>query len=157
MEPRLDLIGTPERAKIAKYLQSAGQAITALKLPPVTQELVSLRTSQINGCGVCVDMHTKEAVHAGETHERLHMVAVWRESKVFTDAERAALAFAEQAARFADGDAGVSDDVWADAAEHYDEDQLAALVYLVSFMSTANRMNVIVRNAGGDYQVGQFG
>jgi AhpD family alkylhydroperoxidase len=125
-------------------------------LPTTTQELVSLRTSQINGCGFCVDMHTKEAAAAGETPVRLNLVAAWREATVFTDAERAALAFAEEAARLADAHHGVSDDTWALVREHFDDDQTAALICLVALVNAANRMNVIVRNPAGSYQPGMF-
>jgi AhpD family alkylhydroperoxidase len=126
-------------------------------LPVATQELVKIRASQINGCGFCTDMHTKEAIHAGETATRLNLVAVWREATVFTDAERAALELAEQGTRIADAAGGVTDEAWADAAKHYDEDQLAALVSLIALINAFNRVNVIVRQPAGDYQPGQFG
>ena len=87
---------------------------------------------------------------------RLHLVAAWREATVFTEAERAALELAEQGTRVADAATGVSDEVWARAAKHYDEDQLAALVLLISFMNTANRLNIIAQQPAGDYQVGQY-
>jgi AhpD family alkylhydroperoxidase len=121
-----------------------------------TLDLVDIRASQINGCGFCLDMHTKEAQHAGETTQRLTMVAAWREAKVFTDAERAALELAEQGTRIADAAGGVSDEVWANAAKHYDEEQLTALVSLIALINAYNRMNVIVQQPAGDYQVGQF-
>ena len=91
---------------------------------------MSLRASQINGCGVCTDMHYKEAVHAGEDPGRLNMVAAWREATVFTEAERAALEIAEQGTRIADGAGGVTDEAWGNAAKHYDDEQLGALVTL---------------------------
>ncbi len=116
-----------------------------------------LRASQINGCGFCTDMHTKDALHAGETPERLNMVAAWREAKVFTDAERAALELAEQGTRIADAAGGVPDEAWANAAKHYDEDQLAALVIAIATINAFNRMNVIIQQPAGDYQPGQFG
>ena len=87
-----------------------------------------LRASQINGCGFCTDMHTKDAAAAGETAQRLHLVAAWREATVFTDAERAALELTEQGTRIADAAGGVTDEAWANAAKHYDEEQLTALV-----------------------------
>ncbi|MFC7584747.1 carboxymuconolactone decarboxylase family protein [Nonomuraea antimicrobica] len=83
-------------------------------------------------------------------------MTVWREATVFTEAERAALELAEQGTRIADAVGGVSDEVWANAAKHYDEDQLTALVFLVAFMNTVNRLNVITRQPAGDYQPGQF-
>src|SRR5439155_25435140 len=109
-----------------------------------------------NGCGMCTDMHTKEAAHAGETQLRLNLVAAWRDATVFTESERAALELAEQGTRIADAAGGVSDDAWANAAKHYDEDQLAALVALIALINAYNRMHVIVQQPAGDYQPGQF-
>ncbi|OLT29753.1 alkylhydroperoxidase [Nocardiopsis sp. CNR-923] len=156
MDARLNLLGSTAAGPVIKHLMTAGRALKDLPLPTTTQELVALRVSQINGCAVCVDMHTKEAFAAGETALRLNLVAAWREAKVFTDDERAALEFAEQGTRVADAGTGVSDGVWANAAEHYDEDQLMALVMLVSFMNAANRMNIITQQPAGDYEAGQF-
>jgi alkylhydroperoxidase family enzyme len=102
-------------------------------------------------------MHTKDAEHAGETSVRLNLVAAWRDAKVFTGAERAALEVTEQGTRIADGAGGVTDEAWAAAAEHYDTDQLAALVGFIALVNTYNRLNVISRNQGGDYQPGQWG
>jgi AhpD family alkylhydroperoxidase len=156
MEPRLSLPGTADTTKFLKHLVAAGRALHDSPLPTATQELVKLRASQINGCAVCVDMHTKEAARAGETQLRLNMVAVWREATVFTDAERAALDLTEQGTRIADSATGVSDDAWANAAKHYDDDQLAALVSVIAEINAWNRLNVITRQPGGDYQPGQF-
>ncbi|GGJ31645.1 carboxymuconolactone decarboxylase family protein [Streptomyces brasiliensis] len=156
MDARLNLYGSQVGAKFAKYINSAGKAVSDSTLPAATQELVKIRASQINGCGFCTDMHTKDAAHAGETQQRLNLIAAWREAKVFTDAERAALELAEQGTRIADAAGGVTDEAWADAAKHYDEDQLAALVSLIALINTYNRMNVIVQQPAGDYQVGQF-
>lgn len=157
MNARLNMLANPLTAKMYKYLGSAHKVIQGTSLPEVTQQLVMLRASQINGCGFCTDMHTKDAVHAGETHQRLHLVASWREATVFTDAERAALELTEQGTRLADAAGGVTDEVWENAAKHYNEDELVALVYLIGFINLANRANVIVRNPAGDYQPGQFG
>jgi AhpD family alkylhydroperoxidase len=156
MDARLNLLDNPVAAKSLKHIISAGKAVGDSTLPAAMRELVSLRVSQINGCGVCVDMHTKEAAHAGETSVRLNLVAVWREATVFTEAERAALELAEQGTRIADAAGGVPDEVWANAVKHYDEDQLAALVLFIAFMNTVNRLNVIVQQpVTGDYQPGQ--
>jgi len=125
-------------------------------LPKSTQELVSLRASQINGCGWCVDMHTKEAAAAGEPAVRINLVAAWRESTVFSEAEQAALAFAEEGTRLADAYQGVSDETWALVRKHYDDDQLAALVCVVAMINAANRMAVIVHQKGGSYEPGMF-
>jgi len=108
MEPRIDMFTNEIGAKFAKRFANAGLVIDQSPLPKATQELVSLRASQINGCGWCVDMHTKEAAAAGETSVRLNLVAAWRESTVFTEAEQAALALAEEGSRLADAHDGVS-------------------------------------------------
>ena len=91
MDARLDYLGSPVALKVVKHINSAGAVLHDSALPAATQELVKLRASQINGCGFCTDMHIKDARHAGESQQRLNLVAVWREAKVFTEAERAAL------------------------------------------------------------------
>jgi AhpD family alkylhydroperoxidase len=155
MQARLDYHDSPMTMKFAKHINSAGSAVTESTLPRATQELVKIRASQINGCSGCTDMHTKDAEQAGETRVRLNLVAAWRDATVFTDAERAALELTEQGTRLADG-AGVTDDAWASAAKHYDEDQLAALVCLIALINTYNRLNVITRQPAGDYKPGQW-
>jgi len=157
MDVRLNLFENPAAMKFVKLLNSAGRVVTESSLPRATQELVKLRASQINGCGFCTDMHYKDAVHAGEDPLRLNMVAAWREATVFTDAERAALELAEQGTRLADAAGGVTDEAWANAAKHYDDEQLGALVAVIALINTYNRLNVIVRMPAGDYQPGQFG
>ncbi|MGR6968354.1 carboxymuconolactone decarboxylase family protein [Streptomyces cynarae] len=156
MDARLNYFADPTAGKALKHVMTAGRTIQDSRLPAATQELVALRVSQINGCAVCIDMHTKEAAAAGETSVRLNLVAAWREATVFSEAERAALELAEQATRIADGAGGVTDEVWACAAKHYDEEQLTALVLLVSFMNMVNRLNVITRQPAGNYEPGQF-
>ncbi|MER7403064.1 carboxymuconolactone decarboxylase family protein [Streptomyces sp. NPDC000070] len=156
MNARLDVFAIPSAAKVIKQFMSLGRLVVDSPLPAATRELVSLRVSQINGCAVCIDMHTKEAAAAGETSVRINLVAAWREATVYTEAERAALELAEQGTRIADGAGGVPDEVWERAAKHYDEDQLVALVTLIAFMNTANRLNVILQQPAGDYQPGQF-
>ena len=157
MDARLDYLSSPLAMKVVKYINSAGAVLHDSALPAATQELIRLRASQINGCGFCTDMHIKDALHAGEDQQRLNLVAVWREAKVFTEAERAALELAEQGTRIADAAEGVTDEAWANAAKHYDDDQLAALVSVIALINTYNRMNVIIRQPAGDYQPGQFG
>ncbi|MBL1065691.1 carboxymuconolactone decarboxylase family protein [Streptomyces sp. 7-21] len=115
-------------------------------LPDNLLHLVKLRVSQINGCAFCVDMHARDARKAGETDQRLDAVAVWREAPFFTDAERAAFALAEASARLADNPAGVPDDVWQEAARHYDEQQLAVLVVALAQISAWNTVNVTLRH-----------
>jgi AhpD family alkylhydroperoxidase len=157
MDARLNLFESPIAGKSLKHLVAAGRAVGASTLPLATQELMRLRASQINGCGFCTDMHTKEAEAAGETHQRLHLVATWREATVFTDAERAALELTEESTRIADAAGGVPDEVWANAAKHYDDEQLGAMVALIAVINAFNRFNVIVAQPAGDYRVGQFG
>ncbi|MEU5303477.1 carboxymuconolactone decarboxylase family protein [Streptomyces noursei] len=156
MNARLNLIADPTAGKALKHFMAAGRTLKDSPLPASTQELVALRVSQINGCAFCIDMHTKEAAAAGESSVRLNLVVAWREATVFSDAERAALALAEEGTRVADAGEGVSDEVWELAAKHYDEEQLATLVTLVSFMNAVNRLNIINQQPAGDYQVGQF-
>ena len=157
MDARLNLFGSPLAGKFLRHINSAGKVVSDSTLPAATQELVKIRASQINGCGFCTDMHTKDAAHAGETSTRLNLIAAWREAKVFTEAERAALELTEQGTRIADAAGGVTDEAWANAAKHYDEEQLAALVALIAVINAYNRMNVIVQQPAGDYQPGMFG
>ncbi|WP_255953798.1 carboxymuconolactone decarboxylase family protein [Streptomyces odontomachi] len=157
MESRLNYFGNPLAGKVLRHINSAGKAVTDSTLPTALQELVKIRASQINGCGFCTDMHTKDAAHAGETTQRLHLVAAWREATVFTEAERAALELAEQGTRIADAAGGVTDEAWANAAKHFDEEQLVALISLIAIINTYNRINVINQQPAGDYQPGQFG
>jgi AhpD family alkylhydroperoxidase len=142
--------------KLMKHINSAGAVVTQSPLPQATQALVEIRASQINGCGYCTDMHTKDAAQAGESSVRINLVAAWREATVFTDAERAALELTEQGTRIADGAGGVSDEAWAEAAKHFDEDQLVALVALIALINTYNRLNVILKRPAGDYEPGQW-
>lgn len=157
MESRIDYYANPVAAKFARYINSAGKVVTDSTLPPVVQELVKIRASQINGCAVCLDMHTKDAAHAGETPVRLNMIAAWREATLFTDAERAALAVTEEGSRLADGAGGVSDETWELARKHFDDDQLVALVSLVALINAYNRMNAIPRIPAGGYEPGRWG
>ncbi|MFC8850643.1 MULTISPECIES: carboxymuconolactone decarboxylase family protein [unclassified Micromonospora] len=156
MDARFNLFDNELATRFAKRFVNAGLVIQQSPLPKSTQELVSLRASQINGCGWCIDMHTKEAAAGGETPVRLHLVAAWREATVFTEAEQAALALAEEGTRLADAHRGVSDETWARVREHYDDDQVAALVCLLALVNAANRLAVIVHQRGGSYQPGMF-
>jgi AhpD family alkylhydroperoxidase len=157
MEARLNFNSSPALTKFVKYLNSAAAVVSESAVPATTQELVKIRASQINGCAACTDMHTKDAAHAGESSVRLSLVAVWREATVFTEPERVALELTEQGTRIADSPCGVADEAWTNAAKHYDEDQLAALVLLIAVINTYNRINVITRQPAGDYQPGQWG
>ena len=156
MDARFNLFDSPTAAKIAKRLHGAGLVFEESTLPKTLRELVELRASQINGCGFCIDIHSTEAAAAGETQKRLNLAAAWRETTVFTEAERAALALAEEGTRLADAHHGVSDETWAEVRKHYDDDEIGTLVALVSFINAANRFNVIVRNPGGTYDRSMF-
>jgi AhpD family alkylhydroperoxidase len=156
MEARINLFASPVAAKFTKHIVAAGRGLGDSALPETTRHLLEIRASQINGCGFCTDMHTKDAAQAGETATRLNLVATWREATVFTDAERAALEVAEQGTRIADAAGGVTDEAWANAAKYYDDDQLAALVCAIAVINAFNRLNVIVQQPAGDYRPGQF-
>ena len=156
MEPRFNMFGNELGATFAKRFANASMVIANSPLPKSTQELMGLRASQINGCGWCVDIHTKEAAAAGESALRINLVAAWRETTVFTEAEQAALALAEEGTRLADADQGVSDETWARVRKHYDDDQIAAMVRLVAMINAANRLAVIVHQKGGAYEPGMF-
>ena len=140
----------------AMILPDAMQPIQALfkatskgGVPPATLELVHLRVSQVNGCSACVDAGARGAKKAGETDERLFAVAAWREAPYFTDAERAALALAEAATRLADRPDPVPDEVWDEAADHYDEQGLAALVLMIGVTNLFNRLNATTKQVAG--------
>jgi AhpD family alkylhydroperoxidase len=157
MDARLDMFTNPVLGKFIKHLNAAARVALDAGVPLSTLELVELRASQINGCAVCVDMHSKDAAHHGETPVRINLVATWREATVYTDAERAALALTEAGTRIADAAGGVPDDVWLNATKHYDENQLAALVGAIAAINTWNRLNVMTQQPAGDYVPGQWG
>jgi AhpD family alkylhydroperoxidase len=134
-------------------LQALNSATDCDGLPARTRELVHLRASQINGCGVCLDMHARIARKAGESDERLLAMAGWRDTPYFTDAERAALALTEAVTRLSDRDDPVPDAVWEDAARHYDEQALAALILDIAQINFWNRLNVATRQVAGAWAV----
>jgi AhpD family alkylhydroperoxidase len=136
-------------------LLKLGTAIEQAGVPATTRYLLELRASQINGCSVCVDMHSRELKAAGEPDERVNMVAAWREAPYFSDAERAALALTEAVTRLADRPDPVPDEVWDEAARHYDEPQLAALVISIATINTWNRINAATGQITGEW-VEQF-
>jgi AhpD family alkylhydroperoxidase len=135
--------------------QQLAAAATSAGVPETTLYMVQLRASQINGCSVCIDIHTRELEHAGESSERIHLVAAWRETPYFSDAERAALALAEAATRLADRPDPVPDEVWDEAAREYTEPQLAALVVAIAAINAFNRVNAATRQITGKW-VGQI-
>jgi AhpD family alkylhydroperoxidase len=130
-------------------IQSVLKAIKAGGVAQRTLDLVHLRASQINGCGYCVDGGARNAKKAGETDERLFAVAAWRETPYFTDAERAALALTEAATRLSDRPDAVPDEIWDEAAKHYAERELAALVLMIGVTNLFNRLNVTTRQPAG--------
>ncbi|MEU0519003.1 carboxymuconolactone decarboxylase family protein [Streptosporangium sp. NPDC006007] len=147
MEPRMNIMGLVPGAYEA--LAGLEKFLHRSALPRTTLELVKLRVSQINGCGFCVDMHSHDAKKAGESDERLFSVAAWREAPYYTDAERAALALAEEATRLSDRAEAVPDHVWEEAARHYEPELLATLVVAIAAINAWNRIGVTTRLVAG--------
>jgi len=133
-------------------LQSLGAAVAKSGVPPRLVELLSLRASQINGCSVCIDGHPRIARKLGETDDRLFAVAAWRDAPYFTAAERAALALTEAVTRLADRPDPVPDEIWEEAARHYDEKALAGLVLAIAGINVWNRLNVATRQPAGEWK-----
>jgi AhpD family alkylhydroperoxidase len=132
-------------------LRDFGMAARNADVSEETLALIQLRVSQINGCSVCADMHSRELEILGTSSERLHTLAAWRETPYFSDAERAALALAEAATRLADNPDPVPDAVWDEAAGHYTEPQLAALVVSIAAINAFNRLNATTRQPTGPW------
>jgi AhpD family alkylhydroperoxidase len=130
-------------------LQALGKAVQEGGVPPKTLELMNLRASQINGCGVCAVQHPRIARKLGETDERIFAVTAWREAPYFTDAERAALALTEAVTRLSDRAEPVPDEIWDEAAQQYDEQALATLVIAIANINVWNRLNVTTRQVAG--------
>jgi AhpD family alkylhydroperoxidase len=128
-----------------------GNAVKKGDVPAKTLDLVHLRVSQINGCSLCLDMHARTLRQRGETDERLLTVAAWRDTPYFTDAERAALALTEAATRLSDRSDPVPDEIWNEAAKHYDEPQLATLVLNIALTNMWNRVNITTRQVAGEW------
>jgi AhpD family alkylhydroperoxidase len=132
-----------------KALQALSKAAENEGLPHVTCELVHLRASQINGCSVCVDMHSQALKKAGESDQRIFGVAAWRDTPFFNEAERAALALTEALTRVADRSDPVPDEIWNEATKHYDEEALSALLLHIGQINVWNRLNAAVRQVAG--------
>jgi AhpD family alkylhydroperoxidase len=150
MEPRMKnpavtMPGTREA------LLAVSKATEACGVPPVTLELVHLRVGQINGCSVCVDMHSRALEKLGEKSTRIFALGAWRETAYYTEAERAALALAEAATRLSDRSDPVPDEVWKEASRHFSEPELAALVMTIATANLWNRLNVPTRQQTGDW------
>jgi AhpD family alkylhydroperoxidase len=135
-------------------LQQLAGSATHAGIPEATLAMVTLRASQINGCSVCVDIHTRELEHMGESSERIHLVAAWREAPYFSNAERAALALTEAITRVADRPDAVPDEIWDAAAGHYSEQQLAALVVAIAAINAFNRIHAATRQITGHFVAG---
>ena len=149
----------PRMTHVVSLVPEAAQALYALArsakrggLPATTAYLVHLRASQINGCSVCIDGHPRIARKLGETDDRLFAVAAWRDAPYFTAAERAALALTEAVTRLADRPDPVPDEVWEEAARHYDETALAGLVLAIASINVWNRLNVATRQPAGEWK-----
>ena len=136
----------PDSMTALLALSKAAQSGT---VPSATHQLIHLRVSQINGCSVCVDMHARELQDAGEKPERIWGVGAWRESPYFSDAERAALDLAESVTRLADRPDAVPDPVWDNAADHYDEKELASILVSIAAINVWNRLNAATRQPVG--------
>jgi AhpD family alkylhydroperoxidase len=150
MQPRMDNpVMTLPGAMGA--LQRLGAAAMKSGVPVTTLYLMEVRASQINGCSVCLDMHTRELQAAGEPDERILMVGAWREAPYYSDAERAALALTEAATRMADRPDPIPDGIWEEAARHYDEGQLAGLVVTIASINAWNRINAATRQITGEW------
>jgi AhpD family alkylhydroperoxidase len=144
--PALSLPGAYDALKaLHKVVTDSGD------VPPATLELMNLRASQINGCSVCVDMHSRALRKLGERAERIFAVSAWREAPYYSDAERAALSLTEAASRLSDRADPVPDEVWKEAAEHYSDAQLSALVMSIGMINLWNRLNAATRQVGGDF------
>ena len=128
-----------------KALYALTKSAKSATIPETTNQLIDLRVSQINGCSVCVDMHARALKETGEPDEKIWGVGAWRESPYFTDAERAALALAEYTTRLADQPDAIPDAVWDDAADHYDETELASLLVTIATINVWNRLNAATR------------
>jgi AhpD family alkylhydroperoxidase len=132
-------------------IQMLSKAIEAAGVPRQTLELLNLRASQINGCAVCLDMHSRALKKYGESNERIYTVAAWREAPYYTDAERAALALTEAATRLGDRSDPVPDEIWTEASRHYSETALASLVLSIGLINLYNRVNATTRQVTGPW------
>lgn len=146
MEARMK---SPANPDVFSAIQQLTTVIKAGGVDPLVLELVHLRASQINGCSPCVCAGVQSAKKYGETDERLHNVVTWRETPFFTDQERAALALTEAATRLQDGAPGVTDEIWNDAAAHFDENQLSAITLEIAMTNLFNRINRTINEQAG--------
>jgi AhpD family alkylhydroperoxidase len=139
----------PAALKALTAYSSAGEG---LGVPAETLEMLRLRASQINGCSVCVELHSHNLKKEGTNDERLFAVAAWRDAPYFSEAERAALQLTETVTRVADRGDPVPDEVWAEAARHYDEQGLSALLIAITSINVWNRLNAATRQVAGAWR-----
>jgi AhpD family alkylhydroperoxidase len=147
------------RMQLAEKAPDAYNAMSrfsrSITLEESLRHLIEIRVSQLNGCAFCLDMHWKDARAGGESEERLAMLAVWHDSPLFDDREKAALSLAEEITVIGDGH--VSDDTWEEAAEHFDEGELAQVVFAATIINSWNRLMITARVEPGHYTPGMFG
>jgi AhpD family alkylhydroperoxidase len=136
---------------VLETLLTLVKSIEKCGVPQATLELIDLRASQINACSVCVDMHSRALKKLGEKEERIFALGAWRDAPYYSDAERAALALAEAATRLNDRPDPVPDEIWNEAARHYDETALGALVMAIGLINLFNRVNATTRQVGGEW------
>ena len=150
MQPRMKnpALVLPEAMKT---LLALGAIPQKAGVPKSTLLMVYLRASQINGCSLCVAMHSRELKHAGETDDRIYSVSAWREAPWFNDAERAALALTETTTRLADKEDAVPDHIWDEARKHYDEEKLSGLILAIASINVWNRLNAATRQVAGSF------
>ena len=145
-QPRLNLL--QQSPELVKKLQDFSMAIANTgHIEPRLSHLVDIRASQMNGCAFCLDMHVKEAKLDGERELRLHHVAIWRESPLFSPKERAALAWTEALTQIAP--TGISDELYDEVREHFSEKELSTLTFRVMCINAFNRANVAFRTTPG--------
>ena len=152
MKTRIDF--TRISMQSLKPLFALGAQVEASGLEHALLELVKMRSSQLNGCAYCLDMHSKDARAAGETEQRLYLLDAWRETSLYSERERAALAWTEAVTRVADGH--VPDDVYDEASNHFTEDELVALTLAIVAVNGWNRLNIAFRMEAGNYRPGMF-
>ena len=152
MKSRIDFKRIPPQT--IRPLLALDAEAKAAGLEPALLELVKMRASQINGCAYCLDMHSKDARAAGETEQRLYLLNAWRETSLYSERERAALAWTEAVTLVADGH--VPDEVWAAVSPHFNEQELVALTIAVVAINGFNRLNIAFRIEGGSYEPGMF-
>jgi len=150
MQPRLKNPATSLPGAL-EAMQAVHKAIQKGGVPPGILELTNLRASQINGCSVCVDIHTRSLKKVGEKDERIFCVSAWREAPYYSEKERAALALAEAESRLCDRSDPVPDEVWNEAARHFNEAELSALVTSIGLINLFNRINAATRQIGGEW------